>query len=169
MAQKTTRKKPTRKRRSFFEPESKVLAKWLADQNDLGVSLQLIIVDAIRNYGEGDVIQAFLTARERVPGEPQVTSSLPVPTAVLQPSAPDKAARKTSSMKDKVAGETSITPDAPEDELSAEVTVQPEAPKPEPAKAKAAPAKQAPAPEPADDSDPLAIMFGDIGSSLNQN
>lgn len=53
-----------RKRRSFWEPESEKLVEWLDAQTDLGTSLQLIIVDAIHKYGEGDVIKAHLNQRE---------------------------------------------------------------------------------------------------------
>lgn len=53
-----------RKRRSFWEPDSPQLNAWLDAQTDLGTSLQLIIVDAIQKYGEGDVIKSYLTRRE---------------------------------------------------------------------------------------------------------
>lgn len=53
-----------RKRRTFWEPESERLIAWLDAQADLGTSLQLIIVDAIKKYGEGDVIKAHLKQRE---------------------------------------------------------------------------------------------------------
>lgn len=172
MAKKTS-KKSTRKRRSFFEPESKVLADWLAEQNDLGVSLQLIIVDAIRNYGDGDVIQAFLTARERVPGEPAVTSSVAHPQAAEQVVAPVKPAPKAQT--------PSIEEDAPveddADTLSAEPKattpkpVAPKSPKTQP-KAAAEPKpepQEVPTPDAAStEADPLDIMFQDIGSQYNQ-
>lgn len=153
MAKKAT-KKPTRKRRSFFEPESRVLAEWLAQQNDLGVSLQLIIVDAIRNYGEGDVIQAFLTARESVTGEPQVTSSLPTPKAAEQAPEPVKAAPKAQTPS--IKAEAVVPEDA--DELP-----------PEPVQPKGAPVavKPEPQPESSAEGDPLGIMFGDIESNYN--
>lgn len=57
--------KKQRKRRSFWEPDSPALIKWLDEQNELGTSLQLIIVDAIHKYGEGDVIKAHLSQREQ--------------------------------------------------------------------------------------------------------
>lgn len=53
-----------RKRRSFWEPESETLIKWLDQQSDLGTSLQLIIVDAIRKYGDGDAVKSYLRQRE---------------------------------------------------------------------------------------------------------
>ena len=65
----------SRKRRSFWEPDNEVIKKWLKDQTDLGTSLELIIVDAIRKYGEGDVIRAYLSKRkltpETVPEKPE--------------------------------------------------------------------------------------------------
>ena len=61
---KKTKSKVKRKRRSFWEPESKTLTNWLDNQSNLGVSLQLIIVDAIRKYGDGDAIESHLAQRE---------------------------------------------------------------------------------------------------------
>ncbi|MCR6108695.1 hypothetical protein HXA34_20575 [Salipaludibacillus agaradhaerens] len=55
-----------RKRRSFWEPESEKLVTWIDQQSDLGTSLQLIIIDAIHKYGEGDVIKAHLNQRENL-------------------------------------------------------------------------------------------------------
>lgn len=163
MTKKPTRKSATRKRRSFFEPDSPVLTEWLAQQNDLGVSLQLIIVDAIRNYGEGDVIQAFLTARESVTGEPQVRSSLPKPNAVLHPPVVAKAAPKAPAPSIEEDAPSETAPEPQVDELPVER-------KPEPVKAKAAPVAQETAPQAAsDDGDPLAIMFADVGSTYNGN
>lgn len=169
--------KAVRKRRSFFEPASPVLVKWLAEQNDLGVSLQLIIVDAIRNYGEGDVIQAFLKARETVPGEVPITSSItaakasPVAQAPVRQVAPVEQTIKLEP-SNKEPKETPIVEPKPE-------------PKPEPRVVAPEPEKQAPvevkAPEPeaqqdefdeeikteeTEDRDPLDIMFEDIGSTF---
>lgn len=165
MAKKSTKRKPTRKRRSFFEPESKVLAEWLADQNDLGVSLQLIIVDAIRNYGEGDVIQAFLKARETLPGEVPVTtaSSEAVKQVSLFAEAKLKAeAKGKSKPKAQAVVEPEPRPDAelPVDDLPVEPKIETPA-KPEPAK------PEPKASEPKAEYDPLDIMFQDIGSSMN--
>lgn len=53
-----------RKRRSFWEPDSPAIRQWIDAQHDLGVSLQLIIVDALARYGNGDVILAHLAERE---------------------------------------------------------------------------------------------------------
>jgi len=55
-----------RKRRSFWEPDSPSVKAWLDAQTELGTSLQLIIVDAIRKYGQGDVIKAHLNQREDI-------------------------------------------------------------------------------------------------------
>lgn len=49
-----------RKRRTFWEPDSKKAKEWLDSQNNISVSIQFIILDAINRYGCGDVIQAFL-------------------------------------------------------------------------------------------------------------
>lgn len=183
MAKRQT-KKASRKRRSFFEPESKVLSEWLAQQNDLGVSLQLIIVDAIRNYGDGDVIQAFLTARESVPGEPRVTASetldgiqqtakqpkatpkaAPVPIAKEE----EEAAPKVKTPKPEATPETRIL--MPVVESPQPVPVEPKAEPVKPLTAPVKPAAKAPTPEPEDApldaSDPLAVMFGDIESNYS--
>lgn len=61
--------KKDRKRRSFWEPDSKKVVDWINNQTDLGTSLQLIIVDAMHKYGEGDVIKAHLNQREQYPGQ----------------------------------------------------------------------------------------------------
>ncbi|MEK4529806.1 hypothetical protein NST38_30850 [Paenibacillus sp. FSL H8-0104] len=53
----------TRKRLSFYESESEEIRNWCKNQSSLGKSLELIIVDAIRNYGKGDVISAYLNFR----------------------------------------------------------------------------------------------------------
>ncbi|MGX1195712.1 hypothetical protein [Metabacillus sp. SLBN-84] len=80
-----------RKRRSFWEPESKKLNDWLDAQSDLGTSLQLIIVDAIHKYGEGDVIKAHLSQRETfydthepAPAPTPVRKAAPIITPVDQ-------------------------------------------------------------------------------------
>ncbi|MCC2252726.1 hypothetical protein JUJ52_22655 [Virgibacillus sp. AGTR] len=75
-----------RKRRSFWEPDSKKIVSWLDSQTDLGTSLQLIIVDAIRKYGEGDVIKSHLNQRETLYNETelQTTPTKPVRKEVLK-------------------------------------------------------------------------------------
>lgn len=52
-----------RKRLSFYEPDNKDILEWCKNQTSLGKSLELIIVDAMRNYGKGDVISAYLNLR----------------------------------------------------------------------------------------------------------
>lgn len=56
-------KRAKQKRRSFNEPDAKELTTWLNNQKNLGISLQLIIVDAISKYGKGDAIETHLTRR----------------------------------------------------------------------------------------------------------
>lgn len=53
-----------RKRRTFWEPESPNVVAWLNAQGDLGMSLQLIIVEAMNKYGTDDVIQSHLRQLE---------------------------------------------------------------------------------------------------------
>lgn len=51
------------KRISFWESENEVIRQWCKDQTNLGTSLDLIIADAIKVYGKGDVIKAYLNQR----------------------------------------------------------------------------------------------------------
>lgn len=53
-----------RKRRSFYTPDSKAVAAWIDAQSDLGMSLQIVAVDAMARYGKGDVVKAYLKHRE---------------------------------------------------------------------------------------------------------
>lgn len=77
--------KKQRKRRSFWEPDSPALLKWLDEQNELGTSLQLIIVDAIHKYGEGDVIKAHLSQREQQYYANEATAPVTPKTPVSTP------------------------------------------------------------------------------------
>lgn len=72
MSRTDNKPKQKRKRRSFWEPESASVKTWLDNQTDLGVSLQLIIVDVIQKYGDGDVIRAYLAQREQSIDEPVI-------------------------------------------------------------------------------------------------
>lgn len=82
-------RKEKRKRRSFWEPESETIVNWLNQQTDLGTSLQLIIVDAIKKYGNGDVIKAYLAQREfglgRTPRQVQATEIRPTQKRYEEP------------------------------------------------------------------------------------
>jgi len=49
-----------RKRRSFYVPESPKMRAWLDNQKDLGLSLQVLIRDALERYGEGDVAEGYI-------------------------------------------------------------------------------------------------------------
>lgn len=51
------------KRNSFWESEIPAVRNWCRNQKNLGTSLELIIPDVIRLYGEGDVIKAYLNKR----------------------------------------------------------------------------------------------------------
>ncbi|OMF76745.1 hypothetical protein [Paenibacillus glucanolyticus] len=81
-----------RKRISFWESESKEIRDWCKAQSNLGTSLELIIADAIKVYGEGDVIKAFLN--QRMKDMQSQDSSHYVPS---QQAAPTSAAVMTSS------------------------------------------------------------------------
>lgn len=71
-----------RKRRSFWEPDSEKVVAWLDAQTDLGTSLQLVLVDAIRKYGEGDAIKAHLNQRENAAFDWEVQQVEAVPRPV---------------------------------------------------------------------------------------
>lgn len=49
-----------RKRKSFWEPEQEHIRQWIANQKDLGRSIQLVAAEAIAKYGDGDVIEAMV-------------------------------------------------------------------------------------------------------------
>ncbi|WP_078598408.1 hypothetical protein [Evansella clarkii] len=177
-----------RKRRSFWEPDSEKLISWLDEQSDLGTSLQLIIVDAIHKYGEGDVIKAHLNQRENAyyTGEPESPVRKPV-----QKSAPTiEQEQEPASTPAPQIKEEAIKPPASEPEDHQDVSKGPER-ETEPK------LEQEPELEPeldeeshdemgfdiddmmagnADtdtekkesDYDPLTIMMGDIGSTLSK-
>lgn len=93
-----------RKRRSFWEPESEKIVSWLNGQSDLGTSLQLIIVDAIHKYGEGDVIKAHLNQREsygyerqpELPARQPVRKTAPASLDVMNDSDDEKQEKQGS-------------------------------------------------------------------------
>lgn len=133
-----------RKRRTFWEPESPAVQEWLANQKDLGMSLQLIIVDAINAYGSGDVIQTHLS--NRMNG--QVAAPAPAPTV--------------DALVQQAVQQAPQPPRPPEPQVTqAQPTpVQPAQFTPEPAPQ---PQRKPVAPQ-ANDVDPVAVMFGDLGS-----
>lgn len=75
-----------KKRRSFYEPDSEAIRAWLDNQKDFGRTLQLLAVDAMEKYGNGDAIEGMLHLRTQEP--PAVhTPQAPVyvaPTPVQQ-------------------------------------------------------------------------------------
>lgn len=60
------------KRRTFREPDSKSVIEWLDNQQDLGISIHLIVSDAIRKYGNGDVVTTFIERRDETLDESEV-------------------------------------------------------------------------------------------------
>lgn len=56
----TRKQARVRKRRTFWQPDSPLVQEWLDNQNDLGVSLQLIITEAIQKHGVSDVIASHI-------------------------------------------------------------------------------------------------------------
>lgn len=69
----------SRKRRTFWEPDSKSIVDWLDNQQNLGTSLQVIVIDAIRKYGNGDVVTTFFERREETLDESEVNVSVKKP------------------------------------------------------------------------------------------
>lgn len=77
-----------RKRRTFWEPESPNVVAWLNAQGDLGMSLQLIIVEAMNKYGTDDVIQSHLRQLEAngQPTPPRAPADMtPQPSVPVEP------------------------------------------------------------------------------------
>lgn len=173
-----------RKRRSFWEPESEKVIEWLDAQTDLGTSLQLIIVDAIRQYGKGDVIKAHLTQRERMyqdatmqplaerPSRPNGQAILPEPSVP----ATETDDRIESNEAPEPVPPTVSAPEAAEepegDDQDMELDFEPELTPESESDDKPsfdiqdmrpdAEAKQE------SDYDPIAIMMNDIGSTYNK-
>lgn len=77
-----------RKRKSFWEPEQEHIRQWIANQKDLGRSIQLVAAEAIAKYGDGDVIEAMVDLQTG--GAP---TAVPTPVAPVQetPVAPTPA------------------------------------------------------------------------------
>ena len=140
-----------RKRRTFWEPESPAVQEWLANQKDLGMSLQLIIVDAINAYGSGDVIQTHLSNR--------MNGQAPAPTPTV-----DTLVQQAVQQAPQQLAPQAPRPPAPQvtqAQAQAQPTpVQQASFTPEPAPQ---PQRKPVAPQ-ANDVDPVAVMFGDLGS-----
>lgn len=144
-------KRQTRKRRSFWEPESAALIEWLDEQSDLGKSLQVLIVDAIERYGSGDAVSAYLNQRL------EQADVAPAPR-------PKKAAKTAPASPPEMPDipEPTPAPEPPAEDDSEAVSVEPE-----PVAPKSAPEPDtAPSSELADDYDPLEEMFKDVGSNM---
>jgi len=165
-----------RKRRSFWEPESDKVIDWLDAQTDLGTSLQLIIVDAIQQYGKGDVIKAHLTQRERMyQDEPQPLAERPsrpnVQVFPPEPSEPDTTEAAEPVLPPVLAPEAAG--ESENDDQDMELDFEPEwTPKNESDEEPPfdiqdmIPNAEAKGEE--SDYDPIAIMMGDTGSTLNK-
>lgn len=172
-----------RKRRSFWEPESEQVITWLDAQTDLGTSLQLIIVDAIRTYGKGDVIKAHLAQRERFDQEsaPQPLDKRP-PRPMEQPKPlSGTTSDKPTSAEPVLPSFSGIEDDREDDEQDMELdsTTDPE-PKHEQLDESSfdieglrSEAEDEDQDEDATEDedpgyDPIAIMMSDIGSTYNK-
>lgn len=111
------KRKKQRPRRTFYEPDQQYIVDWLDSQKNLGMSLQLIITDAIYRYGNGDVIEQYIARRnvaeefERYPDalpQREVTLTQPVkqskPKAIRQQqtskSEPDKQSQRGNGVRD---------------------------------------------------------------------
>lgn len=144
-----------RKRRTFWEPDSPAVKRWLDAQSELGVSLQLIITDAIHRYGDGDVIKAHLLEREQpgaVQAAPQreVVSVQPEPIAVQQPAADQEPSAERLVVQP-------VEPELPKEPVK-QVSPEPKRTAP-PAVEKVDDAED-------DNYDPISIMLGDVGGRL---
>lgn len=156
--------KKNRKRRSFYEPQSKVFNDWLDAQTDLGMSIQLLIADAIETYGSGDAIEAYF--RTRIAG------------GIPEKPKPSEA-KAVSQFTGAVGAETLVEPvvekplPAPVERVLPASPVKPEATVQDVVTPLPAVAEQAPTPAPVsvpaedDDAyDPIAIMMQDVGSKV---
>lgn len=84
-----------RKRRSFWEPNSKPVVDWLENQTDVSRSIQLAIIDTIAKYGTGDAVEGLINAQSGVtpqpatrPAQPAVDETPQAPPQGQAPSAP---------------------------------------------------------------------------------
>ena len=175
-----------RKRRSFWEPESEALKAWLDAQNDLGVSLQLIIVDAMQTYGAGDVIKAHLSQREAELADRLAQPVQRVLTAEPVQALPEPEllqAEPEPQEKSEPVVHPEPEPEPTEQEVEARVdvnevktTVKPSQPAPKPqlfTEQKPQPstttsAQQASGAEDEEEYDPIAVLMNDIGSRLHE-
>lgn len=136
-----------RKRRTFWEPESPAVQEWLANQKDLGMSLQLIIVDAMNAYGSGDVIQTHLSNR--------MNGQAPAPAPTV-----DTLVQQAVQQAPKQLAPQPPRPPEPQVTQAQPTPVQPASFTPESSQQ---PQRKPVAPQ-ANDVDPVAVMFGDLGS-----
>lgn len=177
-----------RKRRSFWEPESETLKAWLDAQNDLGVSLQLIIVDAMQTYGGGDVIKAHLSQREAEladrlaqPAQRVLTTepvqALPEPELLHAVPEPQPQAKSEPVVHPEPEPEpTELEVEARVEVNEVKTTVKPTQPAPKPqlfTEQKPQPstttsAQQASGAEDEEEYDPIAVLMNDIGSRLQE-
>lgn len=182
-----------RKRKSFYMPEAPEVEAWFNAQGDVSLSLQVVILKAVEQYGTTDVVGAFM--REQMIGGVK-----------LDVDASDKFKADTrEAVKAKVTPKAQVKKTENKTQPK-QKTVKPEAPKETKAKTesklpdpdnvsdadldwlpdlnavpptnndsddkdndKEATKKEIPQTETSsDDSDDLSIMFGDVGSSLKQ-
>lgn len=168
-AQHKTAKKP--KRRSFWEPESEKLVAWLNDQSDLGTSLELIIVDALHKYGEGDVIKSYLRQREEAfyQNEPQSTPKQPVREPIQQvETSVEQAVEESPTVVEEVVAdsEPEIPIDIEEPELESDYDEDDEPFDIDEIVSRSD--DESPSEEKEPEYDPLSIMFQDSGSTFNK-
>jgi len=159
-------RRPRKKRRSFYQPESDILNAWLDAQHDLGRSLQLVIIDALRKYGEGDVITAFLEQREQTLADDVVVTT----------SRTEKAPQTTTQKTDAPVKRTVIkevpkeTPTKPSTQQTAPVMTQRDEDGVLDRLTRDAHATQraqkSVTPVVDEEYDPIAIMMNDIGSKM---
>lgn len=188
MSDTTNNTDKKRKRRSFWEPDSEKVVAWLDAQTDLGTTLQLVAVDAIRKYGEGDAIKAHLTQREHAAFDWEVQQGEPEPIRTPQPvQKPVQEMVLITTPKQEIPPVSEPAPELPflnqnqdlDDDLDqtdeSEEQEQPKMPEPDDfdvasAIAGAASEKDDVQYDDEDDDeafDPIAIMMKDSGSKLN--
>lgn len=175
-----------RKRKSFYMPEAPEVEAWFNAQGDVSLSLQVVILKAVEQYGTTDVVGAFM--REQMIGGVKLDVDASdkfkadtreaVKAKVTQKTQAKKTQPKQKTVKQEVPKETkakteSKLPD-PDNVSDADLDWLPDLNAVPPTnnsddKDKEVTKKEIPQTEASsDDGDDLSIMFGDVGSSLKQ-
>lgn len=180
-----------RKRKSFYMPEAPEVEAWFNAQGDVSLSLQVVILKAVEQYGTTDVVGAFM--REQMIGgvklDVDASDKFKADTreAVKAKATPKAQVKQTES-------KTSPKKETVKQEVPKETKAKTESKLPDPDNIsdddldwlpdlnavpptnnnndeedkETAKKETAQTEASSDDGDDLSIMFGDVGSSLKQ-